>query len=81
MTPKKPSPVGRGLPQGAAARTNPDHTVTPPTIADCVRAYVKLNRATRAVLALVEHRVAESGLTLTQLGRRNRHGQNHLNNI
>jgi len=55
--------------------------VTPPTIADCVRAYVKLNRATRAVLALVEHRVAESGLTLTQLGRRNRHGQNHLNNI
>src|SRR5206468_5650780 len=33
-----------------------------------VRAYVKLNRATRAVLAAVEKRVAASGLTLTQLG-------------
>lgn len=30
--------------------------------------YVKLNRATRAVLAAVEHRVAVAGLTLTQLG-------------
>lgn len=34
----------------------------------CVRAYVKLNRATRAVLAAVEPRVAAAGLTLTQLG-------------
>jgi MarR family 2-MHQ and catechol resistance regulon transcriptional repressor len=33
-----------------------------------VRAYVKLNRATRAVLAAVEPRVAAAGLTLTQLG-------------
>ncbi len=33
-----------------------------------LRAYVKLNRATRAVLAAVEHRVAAAGLTLTQLG-------------
>ena len=33
-----------------------------------VRAYVKLNRATRAVLAAVEKRVAAAGLTLTQLG-------------
>jgi len=35
---------------------------------DAVRAYVKLNRATRAVLAAVEGRVASAGLTLTQLG-------------
>jgi len=35
---------------------------------DAVRAYVKLNRATRAVLASVEGRVAGAGLTLTQLG-------------
>jgi MarR family 2-MHQ and catechol resistance regulon transcriptional repressor len=33
-----------------------------------VRAYVKLNRATRSVLAAVEKRVAAAGLTLTQLG-------------
>jgi len=36
--------------------------------AAAVRAYVKLNRATRAVLAAVEKRVAAAGLTLTQLG-------------
>jgi MarR family 2-MHQ and catechol resistance regulon transcriptional repressor len=36
--------------------------------ARAVRAYVKLNRATRAVLAAVEPRVAAAGLTLTQLG-------------
>ncbi len=35
---------------------------------EAVRAYVKLNRATRAVLAAVEGRVASAGLTLTQLG-------------
>ena len=39
----------------------------PATVA-AVRAYVKLNRATRAVLAAVEPRLAEAGLTLTQLG-------------
>jgi MarR family 2-MHQ and catechol resistance regulon transcriptional repressor len=33
-----------------------------------VRAYVKLNRANRAVLAAVEKRPASAGLTLTQLG-------------
>ncbi|MBV8912337.1 MAG: MarR family transcriptional regulator [Acetobacteraceae bacterium] len=33
-----------------------------------VRAYVKLNRATRAVLEAVEPRVAAAGLTLTQFG-------------
>lgn len=33
-----------------------------------VRAYVKLNRATRTVLAAVEPRLAEAGLTPTQLG-------------
>ena len=33
-----------------------------------VRAYVKLSRATRAVLAAVEPGVAMDGLTLTQLG-------------
>ena len=33
-----------------------------------LRAYVKLNRATKAVLAAVEPRVAAAGLTLTQLG-------------
>lgn len=33
-----------------------------------VRAYVKLARAARAVLAAVEPRVAGAGLTLTQLG-------------
>lgn len=36
--------------------------------APALRAYVKLNRATRAVLAAVEKRVAAAGLTLTQLG-------------
>ena len=33
-----------------------------------VRAYVKLNRATRAVLGAVAKRVEAAGLTLTQLG-------------
>ena len=33
-----------------------------------LRAYVKLNRATRSILAAVEPRVAAAGLTLTQLG-------------
>ena len=37
-------------------------------VAAAVRAYVKLNRANRTVLAAVERRVAEAGLTLTQLG-------------
>ncbi len=37
-------------------------------VRDALRAYVKLNRATRAVLARVEGRVAAAGLTLTQLG-------------
>ena len=36
--------------------------------AAAVQAYVKLNRATRAVLATVEPRLAEAGLTLVQLG-------------
>ncbi len=37
-------------------------------VGEAVRAYVKLNRATRAVLAFVERRVEAAGLTLTQLG-------------
>lgn len=40
----------------------------PPSVAEALRVYVKLNRATRAVLAFVERRVARAGLTLTQLG-------------
>lgn len=40
----------------------------PARVRDAVRAYVKLNRATRTVLASVETRVAAAGLTLTQLG-------------
>jgi MarR family 2-MHQ and catechol resistance regulon transcriptional repressor len=36
--------------------------------AAALAAYVKLNRATRAVLAAVEPRLAAAGLTLTQLG-------------
>ena len=42
--------------------------VTEAPVLRALRAYVKLNRATRAVLASVEGRVAEAGLTLTQLG-------------
>jgi MarR family 2-MHQ and catechol resistance regulon transcriptional repressor len=41
-----------------------DHART----AGAVGAYVKLNRATKAMLAFVERRVAAAGLTLTQLG-------------
>src|ERR1700760_1468253 len=36
--------------------------------AAALRAYVKLNRATRAVLAAARPRIAAAGLTLTQLG-------------
>jgi MarR family 2-MHQ and catechol resistance regulon transcriptional repressor len=36
--------------------------------ADALRAYVKLLRATRAVLARVEPRLAAAGLTVTQFG-------------
>lgn len=39
-----------------------------PAIVAAVRAFVKLNRATRAVLATVEPRLASAGLTPTQLG-------------
>lgn len=42
--------------------------VPDPAVRNAVRAYVKLNRATRSVLAFVEKRVAAAGLTLTQLG-------------
>jgi MarR family 2-MHQ and catechol resistance regulon transcriptional repressor len=42
--------------------------VDDPAVQDAVRAYVKLNRATRAMLAFVERRVNAAGLTLTQLG-------------
>ena len=42
--------------------------VDDPTIAAAVRAYVKLMRASRAVLARVEPLLAAAGLTPTQLG-------------
>ncbi len=42
--------------------------VSDPDVAASVRAYVKLLRATRAVLARVEPRLAAYGLTATQLG-------------
>jgi MarR family transcriptional regulator, 2-MHQ and catechol-resistance regulon repressor len=38
------------------------------TVAEAVRAYVKLLRATRAVVGRVEPRLAASGLTVTQFG-------------
>ena len=44
------------------------HGVEDAAVRDAVRVYVKLNRATRAVLSLVERRIARAGLTLTQLG-------------
>ena len=44
------------------------HGVDDPAVEGAVRAYVKLNRATRAMLAFVEKRVGAAGLTLTQLG-------------
>ena len=44
------------------------HGVDDPATRNAVRAYVKLNRATRAILAAVEGRVTRCGLTLTQLG-------------
>jgi MarR family 2-MHQ and catechol resistance regulon transcriptional repressor len=42
--------------------------VTDPAVAAAVRAYVKLMRASRAVLAQVEKPLARAGLTPTQLG-------------
>jgi MarR family 2-MHQ and catechol resistance regulon transcriptional repressor len=42
--------------------------VADPAVADAVRTYVKLLRATRAVVGRVEPRLAEAGLTMTQLG-------------
>ncbi len=44
------------------------HGVDDPAIEEAVRAYVKLMRASRAVLARVEPLLAEHGLTPTQLG-------------
>ncbi len=44
------------------------HGVTDPTIAQAVSTYVKLLRATRAVLSRVEPLIAAHGLTMTQLG-------------
>ncbi len=42
--------------------------VDDPVVAEALRAYVKLLRASKAVLACVEPRLAASGLTVTQLG-------------
>ncbi len=44
------------------------HGVTDPAIAAAVHCYVKLLRASKAVAARVEPRLAGAGLTLTQLG-------------
>jgi MarR family 2-MHQ and catechol resistance regulon transcriptional repressor len=42
--------------------------VEDPAVVEAVRAYVKLLRASRAVLGRVESRLAAHGLTMTQLG-------------
>ncbi|MCX7381850.1 MAG: MarR family transcriptional regulator [Alphaproteobacteria bacterium] len=42
--------------------------VSDPAVVAAVRAYVKLMRASRAVLARIEPLLARSGLTVTQLG-------------
>ncbi|HJS84155.1 MAG TPA: MarR family transcriptional regulator [Acetobacteraceae bacterium] len=42
--------------------------VDDPAVAEALRAYVKLLRAAKAVVARVEPRLAESGFTVTQLG-------------
>ena len=44
------------------------HRVTDAAVADAVRAYVKLMRASRSVAARVEPLVGTRGLTLTQFG-------------
>jgi MarR family 2-MHQ and catechol resistance regulon transcriptional repressor len=44
------------------------HGVDDPAVEEAVRAYAKLMRATRAVVARVEPMLAGEGLTLTQLG-------------
>jgi MarR family 2-MHQ and catechol resistance regulon transcriptional repressor len=44
------------------------HGVDDPAVRDAVRAYVKLLRASRAVVSHLEPLLAESGLTPTQLG-------------
>lgn len=44
------------------------HGVGDPHVELAVRSYVKLLRASRAVAAMVEPRLAAAGLTLTQLG-------------
>jgi MarR family transcriptional regulator, 2-MHQ and catechol-resistance regulon repressor len=42
--------------------------VDDPAVREAVRTYVKLMRATRSVVARIEPRLAEHGLTVTQLG-------------
>ena len=42
--------------------------VDDPTVAEALRAYVKLLRAAKAVVARIEPRLTESGFTVTQLG-------------
>ena len=44
------------------------HGVDDPAVEEAVRAYVKLMRASRSVLARVEPALAARGLTPTQLG-------------
>lgn len=44
------------------------HGIADPAVERAVRAYVKLLRASRAVVARVEPRLAETCLTMTQLG-------------
>jgi MarR family 2-MHQ and catechol resistance regulon transcriptional repressor len=44
------------------------HGITDPAVIEAVRAYVKLVRAERAVIARLEPRLAAAGLTITQFG-------------
>lgn len=66
-------PLGRGWPgdpaaTSAAARPDPSDPEADRGIAEALRAYVKLLRAGKAVVARLEPLLAAHGLTTTQLG-------------
>ncbi len=63
----QPDPPRPGQDGTAAPRDEPA-ALDSPAVREALRAYVKLSRAHRAVLARVEPRLARRGLTATQLG-------------
>ncbi len=64
----QPAPGVAGAPAPAATPARHAAGLAEPAVHEALRAYVKLFRAHRAVLARVEPRLARRGLTATQLG-------------